>query len=215
MAYRRTLFKDEAMTSAASNNKGFTLIEMLTVIAIIAILAGLLFPAISGARRKAQIAQAESEIKSIESALKAYYTEYGRWPIGNGGGGDFSYGKFETGGPSGCCENYYLMDALRGIPDTYGAPCGSNYQGQNNPRNIVFLEIAASSMDSYGNYVDPWKHPYQITLDTDYDGNCDSLGCGGAYPTTATNGTVKNHTVVVWSVGPDGVGGTADDITSW
>jgi prepilin-type N-terminal cleavage/methylation domain-containing protein len=206
------------MTSSASNKSGFTLIEMLTVVAIIAILAGLLFPAISAARRKAQVAQAQTEIKSIESALKTYYTEYGRWPIGNGGGDDFSYGKFETGGQyTGCCDNYYLMGVLRGIPDPagYNSTCGSNYQGQNNPRNIVFLEIAAGSQDSLGNYLDPWKHPYQITLDTDYDGNCDGLGCGSAYPTTAPQGTVKNRTVVVWSVGPDGVGGTSDDITSW
>lgn len=215
MAYRRTLFKDDVMTSAASNKNGFTLIELLTVVAIIAILAGLLFPAISAARRKAQVAQAETEIKSIESALKAYFTEYGRWPIGNGGGSDFSYGKFEPPASqyTSDCDNYYLMDVLRGIPDNYGPPCGSNYQGQNNPRNIVFLEIAASSLDSYGNYVNPWKHPYQITLDTDYDGNCDGLA--SPCPTSAPGCSVKNHTVVVWSVGPDGVGATSDDITSW
>lgn len=204
------------MTSIASNKKGFTLIEMLTVVAIIAILAGLLFPAISAARRKAQVAQAQTEIKSIESALKTYYTEYGRWPNGNGGGSDYSYGA------SGGCPNAGLMDTLRAIPDNDGTLCG-NGQSVNNPRGIVFLEIAASSLlqtntsSAYpsGEYVDPWKHPYQITLDTDYDGACNNIANGSANPASKSNSTVPNRTAVVWSWGPDGEPGTSDDITSW
>lgn len=202
------------MTSTASNKNGFTLIELLTVVAIIAILAGLLFPAISAARRKAQVAQAETEIKSIESAMKSYYTEYGRWPNGSGTATVYNYGSCPAHSGS-YCQNSGLMNTLRAIPDSDGCspPCCGNGASVSNPRNIVFLEIAASSLDSGGSYLDPWKNAYQITVDTGFLGYCNGLA--SPYPTSATGGIVSNRTVVVWSLGPDGIGGTADDITSW
>ena len=53
----------------------FTLIEMLTVIAIIAILAGILIPTIGVVMRKAKVARATSEIASLrdtsEGTVKA------------------------------------------------------------------------------------------------------------------------------------------------
>jgi len=59
---------------------GFTLIELLTVIAIIAILAGLLFPTIKSALQKTEIAKARETIHQIGGAFRSYYTEFGRWP---------------------------------------------------------------------------------------------------------------------------------------
>src|SRR4051812_35040984 len=60
--------------------RGFTLIELLTVIAIIAILMGLLFPAIMGAKDSARNAKAETDIKGIVAAIAQYKLDYASLP---------------------------------------------------------------------------------------------------------------------------------------
>ena len=56
---------------------GFTLIELLVVIAIIAILAAILFPVFAKARKSAQTADCQSNMKQIGSALKMYLSDWG------------------------------------------------------------------------------------------------------------------------------------------
>ncbi|MBX3468943.1 MAG: type II secretion system protein GspG [Planctomycetes bacterium] len=63
-----------------SPRRGFTLIELLVVIAIIGVLATLLLSAIFGAKSKAKIGVAKSEIRSIEAALSMYRGDQGRFP---------------------------------------------------------------------------------------------------------------------------------------
>lgn len=56
--------------------KGFTLIELLVVISIIAILAAILFPVFANARKKAQEANCESNLKQIGTAIKMYLPDW-------------------------------------------------------------------------------------------------------------------------------------------
>lgn len=59
---------------------GFTLVEMLTVIAIIGILAALLTGAMVAARTQVQRASISSEINQLGIALESYKTQFGEYP---------------------------------------------------------------------------------------------------------------------------------------
>ncbi len=61
--------------------RGFTLIELLVVIAIIAILAAMLMPAFSGAKKRAQIMQAKKDIGDLVTACSGYESHYSRLPM--------------------------------------------------------------------------------------------------------------------------------------
>ncbi len=78
---------------------GFTLVEMLVVIAIITVLAGLVLAGVTAARRHAKEKAAESTIKRIELAVTRYETDFGDYP--------------DSGGMDGVagCEN--LLEALK------------------------------------------------------------------------------------------------------
>ena len=64
--------------------RGFTLVEVLTVIAIIALLAAILFPVFAQARSRGAIARDTSNLRQIMKALEAYSMDHGeKYPPGD------------------------------------------------------------------------------------------------------------------------------------
>lgn len=57
---------------ALRSSRGFTLVELLVVIAIIAILAALLFPAVSGARNQGEVTACKSNLRQLHVAANQY-----------------------------------------------------------------------------------------------------------------------------------------------
>lgn len=55
------------------NNKGFTLVEMLVVITVIAILLGIIIPRFKGMQEEANRAKAKAELKTLQTAVESWY----------------------------------------------------------------------------------------------------------------------------------------------
>ena len=106
---------------------GFTLVEMLVVLAVIAILISILVPVLSWAQARARVTATAGDMRSIALALDAYHADFGMYP---------NSGLASSGTPmySGAIPQYaaydYLAEALIGyLPgELDGAPAsGTGY----------------------------------------------------------------------------------------
>ncbi len=66
--------------SRKADEKGFTLLEMMIVIVILGILAGLVAPQFMDEPQKARVVKAKLEMESIETSLKKFYLDNGYYP---------------------------------------------------------------------------------------------------------------------------------------
>jgi prepilin-type N-terminal cleavage/methylation domain-containing protein len=113
-------------SSSIYRRKGFTLLELLVVIAIIGILAGLMFPAATGALRKAERTHAENTCYNLKNAISAYFTEYRKYPA-----------KADANETEEIRTNSDLMDILLGADS-------EAERGGLNPRRIAFYTDKAA-----------------------------------------------------------------------
>jgi type II secretion system protein G len=134
---------------------GFTLIELLVVIAIIAILAGLIVPALAAAKRKAQVAKCRMEIKNLEASINQYNSAYGRYPTtkearksvdaptptGAGQFPDFTFGTHNTVWAPGASTPTSQIRNKKGYVTEILNPKPGGYQANNSEVMAVLMDM--------------------------------------------------------------------------
>lgn len=136
--------------------RGFTLIELLVVIAIIAILVAILMPVIGSVQEKARQARCSANIMQIATALKAYKTDYGRYPFRPYY--DSAAGIY-MGGPSALYPDYITDKAVLICPND-----AANFRGMSNtpPNYSSYSGLVAGFVPSLGaTGADYWRFAAQ------------------------------------------------------
>ena len=67
------------------NKKGFTLVELLLVLVILGVLAGIVVPRFAGQTERARETAAETQISAFKTALSTYEVDMGGYPKGKDG----------------------------------------------------------------------------------------------------------------------------------
>ncbi|HWL51558.1 MAG TPA: prepilin-type N-terminal cleavage/methylation domain-containing protein [Chthoniobacteraceae bacterium] len=178
---------------AACRQRGFTLLELLTVIAIIVVLAGLILGGMGYAQQKSASARATGEIAALSNLLEAFKADFGDYPqssqsttakAGNGGAAVLAYYLFGKQAASDADEGSAIVKWAKknSWPES-----GLSESAQTEP--VPDPEGGANISSRY--LIDPFGNPY-------------------GYSTNKTN----NPTFDLWS-GAGTTAATADDQRRW
>jgi type II secretory pathway pseudopilin PulG len=220
---------------SAFSISAFTRLELLAVIALIVILAGLLFPCTNCVSDQAYKVKAKTDLVNTVAAVKQYYIEYGEYPLtGQKPNTDITFGDVASGVASPV-SNEALYNILRNYPDMdRPTPDGNQKQivffegrhaigSKGNPRT-GFATSSTGGTGRPGAFYDPWGNQYAIAIDGDHDGyvKVPYLDVIKASPNGVQQGCAT------WSAGKDGKLGhkgdkmlkdasglRSDDMVSW
>ena len=161
------------------HKSGFTIIELIVVMTIIIILAGLVTTAAQKAKQQAMVAQARAMISGVETALGMFQADLGGYPSPARGNTNLVTALQTSAG-------FYVVGTVEfPLPTT-------NWSGP-------YMQFKQGELNG-GAVQDAWHNAFTYRAGTDH------TGTGGPNYTTYID---------LFSNGPDGTTGTADDISNW
>jgi prepilin-type N-terminal cleavage/methylation domain-containing protein len=203
-------------------SRGFTLVEMLAVMAIIAVLAGLIVSVSSMAQRRSREKAAQATIVRLRLAAEQYQADFGDYPPTS----LRELGAISTNGVNEGIES--LLRCLttrreRGPYLQFDEKELANTDGDSISRDPCDSVIESKELFEI---VDPWGNPFIYFHNRDYRGgekieryefaDGERPRCK-PHPSEKTGAFPAPGSFVIWSAGPDGKNddGEGDDIASW
>ena len=197
--------------------RGFTLVEMLIVIGIIAILTGAAMTGFRGAVEKAQAAKCQELVHNVSTALVKVFQDNGSWPsrilsAGQGSGEMTAEIGGELARRKALSLNYRLVENEETGEKVYKL-VGLDQCGVVSPWAAEVIKRKAANGNVSLNEPVPGggtirDHVLRFSIDDDEDGLVKVSYEGGKSVTVRAS-------AAVWCCGRDGKFGTRDDIKSW
>lgn len=213
--------KLSAMRTRPTARRGFSLIELLIVMAIIAILAGMLMAGVQRARTVARRTSAANDISQLAAACQAFKQQFGFYPPD-------TYTITSTPGDSDPVKRMFPRAAsFAGMPGAgtpltqaetltffLGGPGMTGWDPQNpanpNPAGVTkkgpYFDFAVNRVSGHS-FLDPWGTPYiyfRSVNGNDYGG---TFAAGGVSPYSQGGRAVNQNSVQIISAGANKVFG--------
>jgi len=150
------------MTRRIPQDSGFTLLELLAVLAILGILAALIFPSVSAARRSATKAKARVQFTQWAAAIESFRGEYGYYPA-------FDSSNLVNGGATATDHLFHDILAAKKRDGTPLAPGGA--AAMQNRKLIPFYSFSDSDFTPANLIRDVFDNTaIAVLVDKDLDG---------------------------------------------
>lgn len=150
---------------------GFSLLELIAVIAVIASLAAVSFGVLDGVRSRKVHARTQSELAMIRGALESYRLDFGQYPIVNNGSAEL--------------RSKELLVALSGLQDPDGNPLVSDKRYIES-QHLALDDSLEYLVDGWGRalfygFSEAWQHGQYFLISSGPDGLADFPGADGVY----------------------------------
>lgn len=185
-------------------HNGFTLVELLIVIAIIMVLAALGFAGVQTAMKRAKTVQSLNIATNLAMGIQNFYDEYGSLPTSNATTAEIST---DSG------EGVNLLRVLLAQEANSGSALNTKYTNfltiKTAKGRKAGLDYGNSGTTALGLY-DAWGEPFYVVFDDDYNDEIENPIKVGNDPTI-----IRGAKAIVYSKGADRNKRTKDDVKSF